>query len=218
MDTTMNIILKKVVPEPIKDRLSETPSDVWGKDLVISNDQRILFRAPSGKGKSTFVHILYGLRKDFNGNAQWENENIVVQTEKGWSQWRSKELSIVFQDLRLFPELTIAENMSIKLALGSDVNEEQIKKWLTFLGLEKKWGQKAETLSYGERQRVAIVRSLIQPFVWLLLDEPFSHLDNENIAKASKIIWDRVQQLNAGMLVVDLEDNDWFAYTQKLLL
>ena len=86
------------------------------------------------------------------------------------------------------------------------------------LGLDGKWNQKAETLSYGERQRVAIIRSLLQPFKWLLLDEPFSHLDNENTHKAATLIWNRVQELNAGMMVVDLEDNEWFPYTRKLLL
>jgi putative ABC transport system ATP-binding protein len=102
--------------------------------------------------------------------------------------------------------------------LTNTVTTEQDKEWLSLLGLDGKWNQKAETLSYGERQRVAIVRSLLQPFKWLLLDEPFSHLDNENTQKAATLIWNRVQELNAGMMVVDLEDNEWFPYTRKLLL
>ena len=86
------------------------------------------------------------------------------------------------------------------------------------LGLEHKWQQRADTLSYGERQRVAIVRSLLQPFQWLLLDEPFSHLDDENTRKASPLILEVVKKQQAGVLLVDLEDNSWFPYTRKLLL
>lgn len=202
----------------MKARLGAQQSDVWDQVQTIQPGEIIFFQAPSGKGKSTFMHILYGLRYDYEGAALWDNKDVRGQDDDQWAALRSKDLSIVFQDLRLFGDLTVAENIGIKQALTGTVSEQEAKEWLALLGMEGKWEQKAETLSYGEKQRVAIVRSLLQPFKWLLLDEPFSHLDQGNTARAAELIWNRVQANKAGMLVVDLEDNTWFPYTRKLLL
>lgn len=214
----MQLQLHHIVPEPLKSRLSQQDSDVWDKEQTITPGEIVFFQAPSGKGKSTFMHILYGLRNDYAGKALWDGKEIATQDDEQWAGLRSKELSIVFQDLRLFGDLSVEENLAIKQSLTNSVDMEQVKDWLALLGLEGKWQQKAETLSYGERQRVAIVRGLLQPFKWLLLDEPFSHLDKDNSAKAAALIWEQVQARNAGMLVVDLEDNTWFPYTRKMLL
>jgi putative ABC transport system ATP-binding protein len=214
----MQLHLENIIPEPLKSRMGTQYSDVWGKVQDIQPGERIFFQAPSGKGKSTFMHILYGLRTDYDGTTLWNQKNTKQHNDEDWAKLRSNELSIVFQDLRLFGDLTVEENLGIKQTLTNSVSMEQAKQWLSLLGLDGKWQQKAETLSYGERQRVAIIRSLLQPFKWLLLDEPFSHLDNDNTKKAANLIWSRVQELNAGMMVVDLENNDWFAYTKKLVL
>lgn len=214
----MQLQLDHIIPEPLKSRLSQQDSDVWNREQTITPGEIVFFQAPSGKGKSTFMHILYGLRNDYEGNALWDGREMGKQDDEQWAVLRSKDLSIVFQDLRLFGDLSVEENLAIKQSLTNTVDLEQAKAWLQLLGLEGKWQQKAETLSYGERQRVAIVRCLLQPFQWLLLDEPFSHLDNDNAAKAAGLIWQQVQARNAGMLVVDLEDNTWFPYTRKMLL
>ena len=86
------------------------------------------------------------------------------------------------------------------------------------LGIADKKLQKAQTLSYGEQQRVAIIRALVQPFKWLLMDEPFSHLDHENTQKAATLIAEVVAANKAGMLLADLDENHHFAYTRSLKL
>lgn len=214
----MQLQLNHIIPEPLKSRIGSQPSEVWGQAQTLAPGEKVFFRAPSGKGKSTFMHILYGLRDDYTGSAFWDNREIARQNDEEWAALRSRELSIVFQDLRLFPDLTVTENLLIKQSLAGTVSMEQAKEWLQLLGLGGKEQQKAETLSYGERQRVAIIRSLLQPFRWILLDEPFSHLDNDNTALAAKLILQQVEAQQAGMLVVDLEDNDWFPYTRKMIL
>ncbi|KAA5536863.1 ATP-binding cassette domain-containing protein [Taibaiella lutea] len=214
----MQLQLENIIPEPLKSRMDAQYSDVWGKQQKIEAGEKIFFQAPSGKGKSTFMHILYGLRNDYDGVALWNQKDTKKNNDETWAELRSNDLSIVFQDLRLFGDLTVEENIAIKQTLTGSVSMEQAKQWLEQLGLDGKWNQRAETLSYGERQRVAIIRSLLQPFKWLLLDEPFSHLDNDNTQKAASLIRNRVEELNAGMMVVDLEDNDWFPYTRKMIL
>ena len=214
----MQLQLEYVIPEPLAHRVNDTASDAWNQQLTIDAGNSILFRAPSGKGKSTFIQILYGLRKDYKGRVYWDKKAIQDFDDETWAKLRSRDLSIVFQDLRLFNDLTVAENLELKQSLTNTVSMREVKEWLELLGLEQKWEQKAETLSYGERQRVAIIRSLLQPFKWLLLDEPFSHLDNENAARAAALIQRRVADNAAGLLVVDLETNNWFPYTKTLML
>jgi putative ABC transport system ATP-binding protein len=86
------------------------------------------------------------------------------------------------------------------------------------LGVADKRLSLARTLSYGEQQRVAIIRALLQPFKWLLMDEPFSHLDHANRARAAKLIGEVVEQNRAGMILADLDDNNFFPYTQTIVL
>ena len=213
----MQLELHHIIPEPLKENLPEY-SEVWNKEIALQQSEQVFFNAPSGKGKSTFIHILYGLRKDFAGDALWEGRPVKAQSETQWSAWRSHSLSIVFQDLRLFDELSLIENIRIKQALTEHVSMDQAAAWLDILNLGSKKDQMAGTLSYGEKQRVAIVRALMQPFSWLLLDEPFSHLDEENIKKAADIISSQLKAKNAGLIMVDLKDNHWFDFSKKLLL
>jgi ABC-type lipoprotein export system ATPase subunit len=214
----MLLKIERLLPTPLASRADALQSEIWKSDQVFEPQDIVFLRAPSGKGKSTFMHMLYGLRNDYSGKVYWSQQEAQLQSDAQWAEWRSGPLSIVFQDLRLFDSLTVAENIQIKQALAADVTEQQVKEWLAYLGLEQKWNQKAQLLSYGERQRVALMRSLIQPFEWLLLDEPFSHLDNDNIIKCAEIITQRVATRKAGMMVVDLELNTYFSYTRTLVL
>ena len=86
------------------------------------------------------------------------------------------------------------------------------------LGVQHILPQKAATCSYGEQQRIAIIRSLMQPFNWLIMDEPFSHLDKENTAKAAALIATECKKRNAGFILTDLDDDTHFTYSRQLLL
>lgn len=213
----MQLHLRNLVPHPLKEH-DLSASAIWGREVAVAPGDQVFFKAASGKGKSTFMHILYGLRTDFSGDALWAQHSVKEVDPARWAHWRSTELSLVFQDLRLFPELTVGENLLLKQGLQARVPTAEIKHWAGLLGIGDKWEQSAGTLSYGEQQRVAIIRALLQPFKWLLLDEPFSHLDREHAGKAAGLISEQVAQQQAGLLMVDLEENDWFAYTHTLLL
>ena len=84
------------------------------------------------------------------------------------------------------------------------------------LGITSILNQKAATCSYGEQQRIAIIRSLVQPFYWLIMDEPFSHLDKNNIDKATALIEAECKKRKAGFILTDLEDDEHFNYTRIL--
>lgn len=214
----MKLVIENIIPEPLSNRLQDNLSEIWNCEREFNSQDIVFVKASSGKGKSTFIHTLYGLRHDFTGTFSWDGLAGSRQGIQQWSDWRRNKLSIVFQDLRLFGNLTVEENVILKQNLTNYESMDKAKEWLSRLGLSSKWQQRADTLSYGERQRVAIVRSLMQPFTWILLDEPFSHLDDQNAKLAATLILERVIANKAGVIMVDLEDNKWFPYSTTLLL
>lgn len=117
-------------------------------------------------------------------------------------------MSIIFQDLRLFDDHTALENIEVKRKLNPFHPSEVIYEMATRLGVANKLPQVIKTCSYGEQQRIAIIRSLMQPFDFLLLDEPFSHLDEENRTKAMELLLEECDKRKAAMIFADLKELD----------
>ena len=184
----MQLSLKQIIPVPLRDKVNAYNSGVWKQSLNFFKGERIFLQAPSGTGKTTLIHILYGLRTDYEGMVYWDTYKLPGSGPEDISTLRAMYISVIFQDLRLFPELTTWENLEIKRRLTDTASEEKVESWLARLGIKDKRDSLAATLSYGEQQRVAIIRALLQPFEWLLMDEPFSHLDHANIEKAAELI------------------------------
>lgn len=214
----MQLSLQGVIPVPLREKVAAGRSGIWNKTVSFNKGEHIFIQAPSGTGKTTLIHILYGLRKDYEGTVAWGGNALATAGKETLADIRTKNISVIFQDMRLFPELTAWENIDIKRQLTNTVSEQQAHEWLDRLGLKDKKNSPGRTLSYGEQQRVAIVRALLQPFEWLLMDEPFSHLDHANTAKAIALIGEVVAQHKAGMILADLDENTFFPYTKTELL
>jgi len=213
----ITIRIQNIVPAPLAE-VDTTGSQVWRSDFTFQPSKFYKVQAPSGKGKSTIVNILFGNRTDYTGDAFIDEKNIRKFGLSNWTKFRKEKCSIVFQDLRLLPDFTAMENVLLKAALIKYYDTSQIEAMAEMLGVKKLLNRKAAFLSYGERQRVAIIRSLVQPFEWLLLDEPFSHLDQNNIAKASQLIVDECRKRNAGIIVAGLDDDKFIPYDEKINL
>ncbi len=162
------------------------------------------------------IHFLYGLRKDYNGTISYQDSNIKNFSLEQFSALRQKNFSIVFQDLRLFTGQTVRENIELKRQLNPYHTKEKIEEMAAQLGIQNKLNRLAKTCSYGEQQRIAIIRSLMQPFDFLLLDEPFSNLDEGNRIKAFKLIEEECRKRNASMIFADLKELD-FLKDQRIL-
>jgi len=215
----MQLELQNIIPIPLKDKLLQRNSDVWNKNLQFNSNELVKIKAPSGTGKTTFVHIIYKLRKDFEGEVLWSKKNLCEIKADELAQLRQQNISIIFQDLRLFPNLTARENIELNRVLQQPFYESNvIDEMAGQLGVASILHQKASMCSYGEQQRIAIIRSLMQPFNWLLMDEPFSHLDKKNIDKAASLIEAECKKRNAGFILTDLEDDEHFNYTRFLNL
>lgn len=196
----------------------DSKTNVWEKECVFESGKKYRVVAPSGKGKSTFIHYIYGLRNDYTGDVNLGDQNARQISNDEWAEIRQKNISIVYQDLRLFLHLTAVQNLEVKSVLYPDTSADKIRSMAEQLGVTNLLFKKCNTLSYGERQRIAIIRALIQPFDWLLLDEPFSHLDKDNTIKAFELIEAEVGSRNAGMILTSLGSDNYFTYHQELKL
>ncbi len=205
----MHIQLQELVPGYF-DTEQIIGSEIWGKNIVFNKGEHVHIVAPSGSGKTSLIHFLYGLRKDYNGTISYQDENIKNFSLEQFSALRQKNLSIVFQDLRLFNEQTVRENIELKRQLNPYHTQEKIEAMAAQLGIQNKLSRLAKNCSYGEQQRIAIIRSLMQPFDFLLLDEPFSNLDEDNRIKAFKLITNECEKRNAAMIFADLKELDFF--------
>ena len=137
----------------------------------------------SGIGKSTLFNIIAGLILPENGKIMLDDillndKNFSLETEK-------RQIGYVFQDFALFPHINVKRN--IQYSISSEVSE-LFDELISKLGLLELLNKMPHELSGGQQQRAALLRAILMKPKILLLDEPFSSLDKDNIIAAQKII------------------------------
>lgn len=213
----MNIRFEQIMPFPLAS-IQHGAESIWGKNILLEQGKKIMLNASSGKGKSTFTHTIFGLRNDFEGKLLFDEKDSKTLKVNDWIQIRKEKISVVFQDLQLFNNLSVKDNLILKNALCDVYSEQELKSFLELLEIDNKWNESCGILSMGQQQRVAIIRAMCQPFEWLILDEPFSHLDKENSQKCLKLINERCDKLKAGFVLTTLGDSYDFTYDSELKL
>ncbi len=213
----MYLEFKHVMPSPLSDYPHDA-SSVWKAGFKLEFPKKVILNASSGKGKSTFVSTVYGLRRDYSGSIELDGDPIEDFTLDEWIELRRLRISAVFQDLQLFPELTVWDNLCLKNELTQHKKEEEMESFLEKLGIGDKKNQLCKNLSLGQQQRVAIIRSLLQPFELLLMDEPFSHLDEENAKIALELINQETDVNGGGYILTSLGSYHGFEYDYELKL
>ena len=191
------IRLQHVLPRIFASRDSIT-SDLWHRDLTFRKGERCLIEAASGTGKSSLCSYLYGYRNDYEGIITFDGKNIRSLGTAGWTALRRHSLSLLFQELRLFPELTAWENVQLKKT------RQEIRDLFEATGIADKADAKIGLLSFGQQQRVAFIRCLCQPFDFILLDEPVSHLDESNAQVLARLLDAEAERQGAGVLVTSI--------------
>lgn len=211
------ITLQQTLPQVFSGR-DAIISDVWHQSLEFAKGEKVLIEAASGTGKSSLCSYIYGYRNDYQGIICFDGKNIQSLGVNEWVEIRKSSLSMLFQDLRLFTELSAWENVQIKNSLTGFKSKKEIKTWFEALGIADKWEVPLGKLSFGQQQRVALIRALCQPFDFIFLDEPVSHLDDENGRIIASILAEEAEKQGAGIVVTSIGKHLELDYNRRLKL
>lgn len=202
------IELKSVLPRVFRGSEKEAPvkdSELWLRDAVtFRRGNNYIIEAESGTGKSSLCAFIYGSRRDYDGRILFDGRDAAGFSIDRWCELRRRSLAYLPQEMRLFPELTVMENVMIKNRLTDFRSEAEISALLSRLEVEGKVFEPAGRLSVGQQQRVAIVRALCQPFDFLLIDEPVSHLDVRNNLAVASLIAEEAGRQGAAVIATSV--------------
>lgn len=163
-----------------------------------------MIEAASGTGKSSLCSYLLGYRDDYQGQLLFDDCDARTLKIGEWADLRRYHVSYLFQDLRLFPELTALENIELKNRLTRHKSRRQLEEWLDALGIGDKRDTPVGKMSFGQQQRVAMLRALSQPFDFIIADEPVSHLDESNIERMKHLLMQEMAEQGAGAIVTSI--------------
>jgi len=212
-----SIHLQQTLPPVVADPHSGG-SGGWHQDLIFRKEEMYLIEAASGTGKSSLCSYIYGYRNDYQGIINFDETNIKAYSVKQWVDLRKHSLSMLFQDLRIFTELTALENVQLKNNLTGCKKKKEILSFFEQLGIADKINVKAGKLSFGQQQRVAFIRALCQPFDFLFLDEPISHLDDDNSRIMGELIIAEAKAQGAGVIATSIGKHIELPYNHILQL
>lgn len=203
-----NIELNRVLPQVFRGSEKEAPvkdSELWLRESVVfSRGHNYIIEAESGTGKSSLCAFIYGSRRDYEGRILFDGQDAAALSIDRWCELRRRSLAYLPQEMRLFPELTVMENVMIKNRLTDFRSGDEIRRMLLRLEIEGKAGERAGRLSVGQQQRAAIIRALCQPFDFILIDEPVSHLDARNNQAVASLIAEEAGRQGAAVIATSV--------------
>jgi len=177
-----------------------------GVDLAVEAGEFVAISGPSGSGKSTLLHLLGGLDRPTTGEIRFRGGNLAAARDL--DTFRSRRVGFVFQAFYLLPTLRAIENVQVPMfesPLGPRQRAEKAEALLEEMGLKERLQQYPNQLSAGERQRVAIARSLANDPEILLADEPTGNLDTANSARILSVLTGVRDSRNLTLIVVTHE-------------
>lgn len=201
----MDLHLKNLRPDYLPEiRWSE--SEIWDKNITWNSGEIIVIRGESGRGKSTLLRILYGLEHRYQGRLIWGGSAIEPFRIKPWPILRRKHLSVILQDFYLLKELNGWQQLQLIPGAQKAWQKSIIEEYCQELSIADCMERPLATWSKGQQQRMAIVRALASPADWILADEPFSHLDQNNTQKAVSLILQHCAQKKCGWILTHLDE------------
>ena len=212
-----SIILKQTLPKVFA-QVVDLQSEVWNQMVTFEKERLYLVEANSGTGKSSLCSYIFGYRKDYEGQILFDGADIARFKIRQWVEIRKKSLSLLWQELRLFPELTAMENVIIKNKLTGLQSKQQIETWFEQLGIADRMHAKIGRMSFGQQQRVALIRALCQPFDFIFVDEPISHLDDTNSRIVGELLTAETKCQGAGVIVTSIGKHIELNYDKVLKL
>ena len=154
--------------------------------FAIDEKEFVIITGPSGSGKTTLLYLLSKLEEQTTGDVFFENKNLKDFTKQEERAFRQDLTGFVFQSYELIPTITVFDNVDLPLIIkGAKVNPDHISNVLKLVGMEPFAKSYPDQLSGGEKQRVAIARSIVHGPKVVFADEPTGNLDKQ---KAEEIM------------------------------
>ena len=164
----------------------------------VNEEQNLLILGPSGSGKTTIINLLSGLLKPSSGYINFKNTKYSLLSELQLDQLRSENFGFIFQKLHLIEHLNVEQNIAIA---KNKKNSLDINKLLDNLGLKGYNKMIVKNLSFGESQRVAVARGVVNNPKVIFADEPTSGLDDKNSNLVIKLIFEQVKKTGSTLIV-----------------
>jgi len=170
----------------------------------IEKGEFVLIVGSSGSGKSTLLNMIGLLDRPTNGKVFIDGTDTTNLTDDKISSFRNKKLGFIFQFSNLLTDLTVLENVLLprEIAGTSDSAEKNARELLTAVGLDDQINKRANKISGGQAQRVAIARGLINNPSIVLADEPTGNLDSVTSEKIIQLMKSMAKKLNQTFIVV----------------
>ena len=170
-----------------------------GVSLEIAQNEFVAVSGPSGCGKSTLMHLLAGLERPTSGEILVGNLAVHEADDAALTDFRRRQLGLIFQFFNLLPTMNVLENVSFPLLLQGvslQESEQRAKELIELVGLAERAGHFIHQLSGGEQQRTAIARALVHRPSLLIADEPTGNLDSHSAASVMQLL----EKIGAGRL------------------
>lgn len=203
----MNIITLESVSKQykIKTRVVTALDNV---NFEVEDGTFVVLTGPSGSGKSTILQLIGGIEQPTSGKVMVAGENLAELTNKELTQYRRKQIGIVFQQFYLDPTLTLRENIELPamfLKMSVQEREQRTSELANIMGLSDHLDHLPSELSGGQIQRVAVARAMYNNPSILIADEPTSNLDHDNVGTVIAM-FKRIQQVYGTTIIVAAHD------------
>lgn len=188
-------------------------------DLFCQAGSTILVTGNSGKGKTTYLHILAGLLKPKSGEIFIDNNEITHLKGSKADKFRGKNIGVVFQKSHFIASLSVLENLEMAswLATGKK-HTKRAKELLNKLDILEQAHKQPSQLSVGQQQRVSIARALINEPKVLLADEPTSSLDDKNADNVIELLETLSKEYKAALIIVTHDNRIKAKFTNQITM
>lgn len=184
-------------------------------NIQIGRSEFIALLGPSGCGKSTTLRVFAGFERIDTGEIRLNGQAV---SRENYIPPEKRNIGMVFQDLALFPHLSVADNIGFALKGKKREKQERVKEMLDLVGLSSLGQQMPHMLSGGQQQRVAVARALAARPNLILMDEPFSSLDTQLRVQLRWDIREILRREGVSVLLVTHDQNEAFSFADRIIM
>lgn len=190
----------------------QNETEIEYRDITFETGKSYMLLGASGCGKSTLLNMIAGILSPTKGQIIIDGTVMSAESQKKKDKFRIEKIGYIFQDFKLIPEMTVADNIGILRLEGVDISG--MDDILTSLDIQEKKNAKVKHLSGGQKQRVAIARALVKHPDIILADEPTGNL---NFAIGEQVIQKLIEVSRGKTLIAVTHDDRLAKYFDEVI-